>query len=212
MRAVLFDLDGTLVNTIDLYERAVIGSLATIGIDYPSDRFVADYMAGRHLRDILAEFGLTEEHAPSVRGARDRLYEELLGQAVEWSPGAEELLKKTAERYPLGIVTGSWRSYVDRIERKLALSRYTNIIVTADDMGMGKFQKPHPHGLLLAADRLGAAPEECVYIGDQLFDIEAAKRAGMRSVLVIGKHTPAGGQEEADEVARSLEEVLRYCS
>ena len=203
--ALLFDLDGTLIETIALYERAVIAAFKEIGLTITAERFRDDYMEGKHLLEILKEFGLDETHVPTLREHRDRLYEELLRTEVQWLPGAKETLDRLKGTIPMAIVTGSWMSYLDAISQCLDIKSYTDVIVTADEIH--KFMKPHPHGLLLAADRLGVDPKECVYIGDQEFDVEASTRAGMPCVLVKGTYTPKGAEKNAAAVVSSFAEL-----
>jgi len=208
--AILFDLDGTLVNTIDLYSEAVIGSLQSVGVSITQPTFREWYMGAVHLKEILAKFKLTEQLVPNVRKERDERYIKLLREKAEWIPGAEDLLKKSLELGPVAIITGSWRTYVDAINERIRVSEYFDTIVTCDDMG--NFMKPHPHGLLLAAEKLGVNPEECLYVGDQHFDVEAAHRAGMPCAVVRSGYTPQRAMDDADFKAESLAELTTMLS
>lgn len=209
-KALLFDLDGTLVDTIALYERAVIAAFAEAEAVIPPAQFRQWYMGAWHLQDMLAHFGMSEDDAPRMRARRDEIYENLLRRETTWLPGGRELLKGLEGKTPLGVVTGSWMSYVDAIDTKLDAKRFFRAIVTADDMQ--KFMKPHPHGLLIACDRLGLGmepmePADCLYVGDQAFDVEAAHAAGMQCVIVRGTYTPETALERADCVVDTLGEL-----
>lgn len=107
---------------------------------------------------------------------------------------------------PRAIVTGSHRSYVEAIEQCLPLSKYFPTIITADEMD--PYFKPHPHGLFLAAQAFGVEPEQCVYIGDQVFDMEAARNAKMPNILIAREFTPAYARDSADRVITSLGELI----
>ncbi len=200
--ALLFDLDGTLVNSIDLYGDAVIASMKEIGDDFSKEAYRDWYIHGQHLRQLLEKYGKTEEEWPDVRGDRDRRYIELLKEKVAWCVGAKETLEYFSGKIPMALVTGSWMEYVDASDGKLDLKKYFQTIVTVDDIG--KFTKPHPHSLLLAADRLGFDSKECLYIGDQLFDVVASKAAGMPCCIVKGAYTPKEAMEQADFVVKNL--------
>lgn len=204
-KAILFDLDGTLVDTISLYEQAFIKVLAAQGYEVSLETFRDWYMRGVHLREIAQILGFPEEDIPQMRLERDAIYHELLGTQTAWIAGAEEALRKAKEIGPVGIVTGSWLSYLEAMRPKTDIFTHAKAIITADDMHM--FMKPHPHGLLVCADRLGVDPAACVYIGDQKFDVEAANAAGMTSVLVHGTHTPKDAGDYANVVAHTLEEM-----
>lgn len=203
--ALLFDLDGTLINSLDLWGEAILETFKRIGIDVTWEQYRDWYIRAMHLRDWLAQFDLSEEKVPSFRAERDQRYIELLKQKVEWCEGGENILSTFSSKLPLGLITGSWKTYVDASEAKLHFLKYFKTLVVCDDMG--KFQKPHPHGILLAADRLGIAPERCLYVGDQLFDVQAAQAAGMPCCIVHGTYTPDEAIEKADIVVKSLNEL-----
>ncbi len=187
--AILFDLDGTLVDSITLYAEAVLEALAEVGLDTDIETFYDWYTRPLHLGQMLALHGLDEGLVPQVRVRRDALYEELLATRSEWLPGGRELLEDLrARKVPTAVVTGSWMSYVDAIDRKLGVKRLIDAFVTADDIH--RFMKPHPHGLLLACERLRVEPKDCLYLGDQQFDTDAARAAEMPCWLIPGRWSP----------------------
>lgn len=202
--AVLFDLDGTLIQTTHLYEEACIAGMNAIGLSFASEDFQrlypTGYGMGRWILDRGGDVGRLEE----VRQARDDVYHELLSTRSEYCDGAIELLE-FLRKHPTGVVTNSWRSYLDAINSRLSIYDRLTEIVTADELG--DLCKPHPHGLILTADRLGAAPKDSVYVGDQIFDLEAARAAGMTACLIHGPHTPDGAEQYADMVVTSLSEL-----
>lgn len=203
-RAILFDLDGTLVDTITLYQEAVLQSLKEFGMEATRKEFHKWYVTPMHLGQILALYGETEDKVPAIRARRDEIYIDLLGKQTDWFPGAKELLEElTKRKIPLGLVTGSWMSYVDQIDSRLKVKKYFPVIVTADEIH--RFMKPHPHGLLLAADRMQVDPKECIYVGDQNFDREAANAAGMQSVMIASEWSPKNLLPPLGQ----LEDVLR---
>jgi HAD superfamily hydrolase (TIGR01509 family) len=203
--ALLFDLDGTLINTLDLWGEAILAAFKDIGIAVSWEQYRNWYMDAKHLKDWLREYGFTEETQPDFRADRDRRYIELARERVDWCEGAEDMLKFLNDHGPLGLITGSWKSYVDASEKKLHFLKYFRTLVTCEDMG--KFQKPHPHGILLAADRMNVKPESCLYVGDQLFDVEAAQAAGMPCCIIHGRFTPDEALKKADIVVKSLREL-----
>ncbi|MDO8649437.1 MAG: HAD family phosphatase [Candidatus Peregrinibacteria bacterium] len=205
---LLFDLDGTLVDTISLYEIACLQILREYGAEVPLEKFQGWYMSGLHTKQIAELCGLSEDIVPELRKRRDDLYMQMLATETTWLPGAEDVLKAAKKKGPVGIVTGSWKSYLDAMRPRTNIYPYAGAIVTADDMH--DFMKPHPHGLLLCADRLGVDPTTCVYIGDQAFDIEAANAAGMVSVLFRGKHTPENAEKGATHVCDTLEGIREF--
>ena len=107
---------------------------------------------------------------------------------------------------PAGRFVNSWKMYVDAIEDRVPISDYFSVIITADDMR--PHSKPDPFGVTLAAKQIGVDPKECIYIGDQWFDVETAKNAGMRSCLVQRKFSSQKDGVDADYNVESLEELL----
>jgi len=203
--AILFDLDGTLVDTITLYEKAFLQVLRDRGHQVSEKTFREWYMQGVHLREIASILGFSEEDIPQIRIERDTLYEELLRTESSWIPGATIALAMANAACPVGIVTGSWLSYLKAMRSRTDIFPFAKAVVTADDIHM--FMKPHPHGLLVCADRLQVEPSKCIYIGDQTIDIEAANAAGMTSCLIRGTHTPDNAHKEAAMVLDSLEMI-----
>ena len=203
--AILFDLDGTLIDTISLYRRACIQGMASAGLDLTHEEFDAYYVSGSSLEEWIRLKGGEKGDAPLVRRERDRAYHMLLRTEPAFFLGAEELLNDLLD-FPKAIVTGSWKSYVDALDECVEITKHFPHIITADDTS--PFHKPHPHGLLLAADRLGVDPRKCVYIGDQMFDIDAAHAAGMTSCLVPTQFTPKEAHGKAEMELESLDELL----
>ncbi len=204
--AILFDLDGTLVDTIDLYEQACLAALGGAGLKFTAEDFKKYYPTGCSFNEWVIHGGGKEEHVQPLRRVRDATYCDLLRRHTAYVDGAEDLLDVVKDK-PTAIVTGSWKTYVDAIDELLGVTSRVGHLITADDLG--DFHKPHPHGLLLAADRLDIDPAKCLYVGDQMFDVGASKAAGMTSCCIVSRHTPAQAVEKADMVVRSLPELTR---
>lgn len=204
--AILFDLDGTLVDTIGLYSRAVIRTFQDHGHVLTEERLHDFYTGGHSIDEWFAEVSGVPAAPVTLRPRRDELYLKLLSEESEYLDGALDLLGHTSKT-PRAIVTGSWRTYVDAIHKKISIGDHFSEIICCDDMGMGKYMKPHPHGLFVACDRLGIDPKNCLMVGDQLFDIDAAKAAGMESCLLWSTHTPKHAAGKADREVGSLGEL-----
>ena len=205
--AILFDLDGTLVETIHLWQKAYLEMLNAHGIAMSLEDFMERvYYPNAHYRDVLKAEGLQED-IETFREERDALYCALLREQTQWVDGAQDVLSKARSTSAVGMMTGSWQRYVDSIDEKLSVSPHFQAIVTCDDTQGGN-SKPRPYGLELCAERLHVDPKQCIYIGDMHYDITAANAAGMTSCLVWGEHTPVGADENADLVFDSLKDVL----
>lgn len=204
VKAILFDLDGTLVNSIPLYRQAYFQTLSAFGLVLSEPEFNEIYWENHKLTDVLRRFGLSHRDA-EIRKHRNDLYIRTLGEQVTWFEDAKALANSLNDKIPRAIATGSWQSFVDGIQRRVDLSSIASTIITADDYQ--PHDKPYPHSLLLAAKRLGVAPEHCIYVGDQDLDIQAARAANMASCLVVREHTPLQALKNAMHVIRSLLEL-----
>jgi HAD superfamily hydrolase (TIGR01509 family) len=204
---LLFDLDGTLVETIPFWLDANVQALAERGVTMDAETFLNDYYhQGLHFHGVLEHAGAPTDHAEQWYEQRNTRYAETLRHHATWLPDAEETLRRLSAAGPLGLMTGSKRLFVDAIDDRLGLSSIFHVIVTQDDTGMR--MKPDPYGLHLLADAMGADAAHCLYVGDQRVDLQAARAAGMRSCLLRGTHTQTDiTPEEADIVLQDIREL-----
>lgn len=183
---ILFDLDGTLINTKRLYMEAYrTAVLPYIGRELTVDEILAlrPRCELRFLRDVVGE-----EHLAPCLADFNRAYVELHPQHFRGVyPGVPELLADLRARaLPLGIVTGKSRSSWKVTIGHTPLGEF-DALVFADDVAE---PKPDPEGLLLALDQLSAKPDEAVYLGDSVSDMEAAVAAGVRPAAAVWAKKP----------------------
>jgi sugar-phosphatase len=174
-KAVLFDMDGTLVDSTGVVERAWSGWAARHGIPREA------VLSFAHGRPTIA----TMEHFLSARGHTRELeemdrYEETQLEGILAVPGATEVIH-ALQGHPWAIVTSAWRTLAEA--RVLAAGLpLPKVIVPIDEIRNGK---PHPEGFLQAAERLGVAPQECLVFEDSRPGIEAGVSAGMQVVALL---------------------------
>ncbi len=184
VRAVLFDLDGTLVDSAPDLGAAVDSMRLARGL--PSLP-LAHYrpMAGAGARGMLGlAFGITPEHADfgAMREEFFSNYEKRLTQNTHVFQGITELIAAlTAQGLLWGVVTNKAARFTTPLTQAMPLFASAGAIVSGDTT---PHAKPHPAPLLEAAQRLGVPPERCVYVGDDERDIVAGLAAGMGTVAV----------------------------
>ncbi|MBZ5487882.1 HAD-IA family hydrolase [Halomonas aquamarina] len=181
-RAILFDLDGTLVDTAPDLARATNALRIHHGlVPLPYEQIRRQVSNGGSALVTLA-LGL-EHGAPEHDQARQFLldsYAKAVAVDSQVFPPLDAWLEKWQGSQRLwGIVTNKPRVYTEPLLD--ALSLLPGALLCADDLSV---KKPHPEPLWEAARRLGVAPSECWYVGDHVRDIQAAKAAGMTAVAV----------------------------
>jgi pyrophosphatase PpaX len=179
VQAVLFDLDGTLLDSVEQYWRSLIATLRDCGLEPPSDARIYQSMGLPGVEGLQA-IGVPPDQAREV-WLRWVEWESRLADLVRPYPGIAPLLEKLrAAGYRLGIVTSRMQRTLDAIPAALDLLPLVDVLVTRDDTVEGK---PYPAPILHALERLGMSPSQCVYVGDATHDIEAGRRAGCLTVL-----------------------------
>jgi len=182
-RAVLFDLDGTLADTAQDLGAALNRLLQDHGkspLPYASIRPVASHGA-RGL--INLGFGIDRDH-PEFESLRQRFldyYDTSFADLTTIFDGINNLLQQLAQRdIAWGVVTNKPMRFTDRLVPALPWSVQPGVIVSGDTVGV---PKPDPRPLLYAAEKLGVAPDQCIYLGDAERDVEAAIAAGMKPLI-----------------------------
>jgi phosphoglycolate phosphatase len=180
LRAVIFDLDGTLVDTAE--EFVTVVQALRQEHDRPAmepGRIRASVSNGARALVTLA-LDLPES-APEFESKRLRLltlYSEVLGSAARLYPGIEQLLTAlTAHDIRWGIATNKPRAYTDPLLASLGLA--PGSVVCPDDV---RERKPHPESLYRNCLELACAPHQAIYVGDHRRDIQAGRNAGMYTI------------------------------
>lgn len=177
-RAVLFDWDGTLLDSYAADARAYLSMFRTLGVSWTVREIDRHYSPNWYR--VYRAARLPRTHWQNA----DRLW--ALAYAKEnpkLLPGAGSVLRRLARDFQLGLVTSGNRNRVRRQLRAFGFAAYFSACVCSEDAAR---KKPHPAPLRLALTRLRAEPDECVYVGDTAEDIEMARRAGVRSIGVLG--------------------------
>lgn len=208
IRALCFDVDGTLSDTDDLYAQKVARFLPRFLFRDPertARRLVMWIESpGNALMGIPDRFGLDDELAALVnwmyRHRKKRWKQYLL------VPGVDAMLASLHGRFPMAVVSardeGGTHAFLDHFN----LTRYFDVVVTALT---AEHTKPYPDPILFAAQKMGVAPESCLMIGDTTVDMRAGRSAGAQTVGVL---CGFGEEEElkrsgADAILKSTADV-----
>lgn len=208
---VLFDYDGTIMDTNDIILKSWQYTFRTLGAkELPMEVIFSSF--GEPLQITMEKYfpGKNEDEIKEAidiyRSYQVDHYKEL----IEMFPGMAQLIKDLKARgYKVGLVTSRLRNSTEIGLKKFGLLEAFDYIVTADDT---EKHKPDPEPVLIALEKLQAKPEEAIMIGDSMFDILCAQNAGVEAVLV-GWAKAAEAQRKVVEtkpeyVIQKAEEIL----
>jgi phosphoglycolate phosphatase len=206
VRAVVFDLDGTLVDTDDLYVRRLAHLLRPLRRLFRehdptpfSRRVVMTAETPTNLLALLADhLALDEWLAPALREGRQRLAASRAA-ALTAVPGVRACLEALERLYPLAVLTAREDHSTRAILAHLGLDAHFRAVATARTCRRGK---PHPEPFLWIAESLGIEPARCLMVGDTTIDIRAGKAVGAQTAGVLC------GFGERRELARAGADVL----
>lgn len=197
MRVLIFDLDGTLVDTVYAHVFAWQRAFAEVGLPIDGWRIHRriGMSGGLHIRAAAREVGrpIADEEAAAIQRRHGELYRELLPERRPLPGAAELLVELRSNGIVHGIATSGRRPEIDASLEALGVPADT-VVVARGDVSRAK---PEPDLFLTCAERLGADASECYVVGDAVWDLLGARRAGMLSVGLL-----SGGYGE-DELTRA---------
>jgi beta-phosphoglucomutase len=189
VRAVLWDLDGTLVNTEEYHWQSWRDALAPEGLSITYDQFLASFgMKNDPIMRMWLADGYTPERSARVAEAKEADYRRLaLQNGLHPLPGAREWVSTLrAAGWRQAIATSAPRANAEVMLNALAMTSLFDAIVVAEDVSHGK---PDPEVFLTAASRVGAPASRAIVVEDAATGIEGARRAAMKSVGVNARRS-----------------------
>ena len=178
IRGVLFDWDGTLLNSYRADSAAFLAVFREMDIPWTLDDLALHYSPNWYRVYRAAKL-------PRARWeAADRAWrKQYATHRPKLMPGVRRVLQHLRSRHLLGVVTSGDR---DRVVRQLRLFQLANFFASHVCSGDTRYRKPHPAPLRLALRQMSLDPAACVYVGDSPEDLEMARRAGVRPIAVLG--------------------------
>ncbi len=208
MPAILFDLDGVLIDSERLQHKAYGQVLARFGARITFDEFGMQWTgAGRGAEYAVERYQLPIS-AAELRAVKSAVYHQIVATELQPMPGAVAALERLAPHFPLAVATNSTRADVDFVMQRLHLADYFQAIVTRENY---RHAKPAPDAFEAAAASLGFAPADCVVIEDAYKGIVAARRAGCRVVAVPNDYTRRNDFSASHMRLNSLDELTLAC-
>ncbi|HLO17929.1 MAG TPA: HAD family hydrolase [Anaerolineales bacterium] len=206
IKALCFDVDGTLSDTDDLYAQKIVDLLPRFLFPNPMQtaRRIVMWVEspGNALLGFADMIGIDDEMAAFIdwlnRHRKHTMKKFLL------VPGVDEMLAQIKGRYPMSIVSARDEKSTMRFLTQFDLCKYFDVIVTGLS---APHTKPYPDPILLAAQKIGIKPQECLMIGDTTVDIRAGKSAGAQTIGVL-----CGFGEEAELRQLGADLILKSTS
>ncbi len=187
IKTILFDIDGVLIDSVEANQKFLNDVLVKAGYGgMPDATDKGEYHRKwfyKTMMDIIKEVTKSSSEKELQRvwdigNTREVPYPLHLLRMPDDVPAT---IQKLAKKYTLGLVTSRIKNAIYEFSKLAALQKYFSLDVAYEDTTN---HKPHPEPLLFAAKQLGMKPQECVYVGDLETDVQAAKAAGMKSVIV----------------------------
>lgn len=209
--AVIFDMDGVLADTYQSHFASWRRLYGELGIEYDEAGFAADF--GRTSRDILRRTlgdDITDEQIREIDSRKEAYFRDILRNSRAAMDGAVELIDAlVADHFLLAVGSSGPPENVALLLEKLGRADRFATVVTGADVTRGK---PDPQVFQLAAARLEVPAASCVVVEDAVHGVEAARRAGMKSVALTGTTTAdqlAGANVVVDSLRQITPQVLR---
>ena len=217
--AFIFDMDGTLVDSMPYHVQAWMALLADRGVQTTPEAFLRQ-TGGKTNHQILREvFGdrLTGEEIARYARQKEALYRDLFRPHLEPIDGLIGFLNGAQHLHvPMAVATSAGKANRDFVLKGLGLEPYFTAVVGVEEIQEGK---PHPEIFLRTAEKLGVAPAGCLVFEDALAGIEAADRAGMKAVALTTsveggefRGLPAVIQVARDYTSLSPQALLSACA
>lgn len=208
INTVLFDFDGTIMNTNEVIIQSWQHTFRTLtGSEVPVEKILATM--GEPLELTMANFFPDVPVQTAVDIYRS-WHHDKFDELIQLFPGIYGLLEILKERdYKIGLVTSRLKFTTMKGVNKFGLEKYFDYILTADDTDK---HKPDPAPILVALDKIGSVPEESIMVGDTMFDILCARNAGVPSVLVDWSiavtESQRTGPDAPDYIIKEAKELL----
>jgi HAD superfamily hydrolase (TIGR01509 family) len=198
--AVLWDMDGTLVDSEEYHWLSWRDTMALEGVAITHDQFLKTF--GQRNDSILPQWlkaGSSAEHMQWVGDSKEELYRKLVHQGdLKPLPGVMEWVRRLREQgWRQAVASSAPRKNIEVVLEVLGMASFFDALVSAEDVTAGK---PDPQVFQKGAQRLGMPASRCIVVEDAVPGVEAARRAGMRCIGVSRKGLLTG----ADVVVRSL--------
>lgn len=211
---VAFDLDGTLLDTMSVYyETFTVLTERMFNKPVDTAAFKNSFNNNSTVDGFLTDYN-NQNTPENCEKFITILNEELPRQfrmGINWMPTAKQTLLEVKKQYPIAILTSSIRPMVDIYNEVTELYSYVDTIITRTELGTTK-RKPDPAGLLQLQQKFAMQPQDCLYVGNDDEDLEAAHNAGWKGALLRDERISKKSIDKADYLLEELSDLLPVLS
>ncbi len=182
-KAVIFDMDGVLIDSEPLHQKVGLKMLQELGIPITKEMFMR--FTGSTVismwETLVKEYGLKQNPEELTSTYNRHFIEKLISLSdIKLMGGVLDVLKNLHSKgIPVALASSSTREVIEAVLQKFGIAQYFQVIVSGDDV---KYSKPHPEIFLLAAKKLNMSPNNCIVVEDSTNGVLAAKHAGIYCV------------------------------
>lgn len=205
--AVIFDVDGVLVDSYDAHFQGWKLLASEMEREYTREEFVAGF--GRTSREVIVDqftdLDLTDALIRDIDERKEALYREVVAKDFPEMPGASQLLRDLhTAGFRIGVGSSGPPPNVEIVTERIDPEGLIQVKITGTDVTKGK---PHPQVFLLAAERLGCEPKNCLVVEDAPAGVQAAHAAGMACIGMASTGRTAEDLHEAEYIVDQLSEI-----
>ncbi|MCU0487995.1 MAG: HAD family phosphatase [Anaerolineales bacterium] len=199
--AVLWDLDGTLVDSAEMHYQSWIGAFSEHSIPFDRDLFTRTFGMNNHSIITTLLGNPPTELLEQISERKEILYRQMIPTQLRLFPGVLDWLNRFKDRaIPMAVASSAPRQNIADSLQALQIGAYFQAIVSV----FGRPGKPDPLVFLEAAQALHIPPERCIVVEDAIAGVEAARRAGMKCLAVLNTNSPEA-LNQADQVVERLD-------
>jgi len=211
IKAVLFDVDGVLLDSEEIHYEVEAAALRAFGVPATSEMIKKQYSGSRldvEFPGIAKKFNKTIVFKEVLK-KRDILLKDALKKGFPKAPFVDEMLSNLSKKYLLALATMGEKHFIGKEIERSNLQQYFKVSIFGEDVVNSK---PDPEIFLKAAKLLGVTPLECVVVEDSKTGIKAGKNAGMIVIARIANHNQSTNFALADYVVNDLREIPKIIS
>lgn len=211
-KAFIFDMDGVIIDSEHLHAVTKVQAIRSFGVDVSGDDLNLQNYVGRSAKsffsDVIAKYPELGDDWEVLAKKKHELYQKILREDPDLEPidGIPELLARLKENgYKIGLGSSSVMANVQLVLTRFGIIDYFDAIAAGSEV---ENAKPAPDVYLLAASRLGVAPENCTVVEDAGAGVMAAKAAGMHCIAIKNPNSGEQDLSKADVIIDSYEEIV----